>query len=75
MEADMAWTDEDLTKLKEERQRYLSQIASLQSGSIAMSEVIAGEMHETTDQAVERNQRDVAEIEKILTEHGVEFDA
>jgi hypothetical protein len=67
----MSW----LEYLKHERANKLSQAVTLASGKVQLHMTTNGVKRDITQQQLEKLEADIAEIEQILIEEGVPFDA
>lgn len=72
----MAWTNDEFARMREDRFRYLDEIARIERGeppSVTMR--IDGEIVEDRDERLVRHKQNVAEIEEILSQNGEGLDA
>lgn len=71
----MTWQEWAKQYLVEERRRKIAINELLSSGTIGLSEMRDGIRVDTAAKAIADNERHIAELEQILLEAGVPFDA
>jgi hypothetical protein len=71
----MTWQEWAKQFLLDERARKLKSIELLSSGSVGTSEMRNGKQIDTTNESITVNKEHVAELERLLTDARVPFDA
>jgi hypothetical protein len=71
MESGMSWVE----YLKHDRANKLSQAVSLAAGKVRLHVTTKGVQKDITQQQLEKLEAEIAEIEQILIDEGVPFDA
>lgn len=67
----MTWRD----YLLQERKQHLEQIAFLSSGNVRLHVTTNNEQRDVTEERLETTKKHLVEVERILREEGVPFDA
>jgi len=66
----MAWTEEEFAKMREDRARWLDEIASLEAGNPpTVTRREHGEIVDDSAEHIEHLKRNVAEIENIFAQN------
>ena len=71
----MTWKEWAEQFLVAERARKLNMVEHLSSGSVGTNRIVDGQRVDTTSETIEINRAHIAELEEILSEAGVTFDA
>jgi len=64
----MTWREWALKYLTEERDELKTRIDLMESGRIWFGETVNGVRRDTTEELIERNKKNLAEIERIISE-------